>query len=120
MTNLKAVLDAARAADDEVKRILAEMDAAFSLNTEDGRARALELRPALDEAKSKADQANQLYVSMRDASLTENAAASFVPPADPGAENPGKNASVMTRAEFSSLTPNAKMEFMKSGGRLED
>jgi len=120
MTNLKAVLDAARAADDELKRILAEMDAAFSLDTEDGRARALELRPALDEAKSKAEQANQLYVSMRDASLVkDNAAAFFVPPADPGAENSTQGKS-MSREQFTALNAAARMNFIKSGGTITE
>ncbi|HAE59754.1 MAG TPA: hypothetical protein DCG54_09700 [Anaerolineae bacterium] len=122
MTNLKSILDAARAADDEVKRILAEMDESFALDTEDGTAHALDLRPSLDEAKKKAGELNQLYASMRDASsVTENAAALFVPPADPAEEtSAGNGPKTMNRAAFASLDPNAKMQFMQAGGRLED
>ena len=119
MTNLKAVLDAARAADDELKRILAEMDAAFSLDTEDGRARALELRPTLDEAKRKANELNQLHASMRDAFSEENAASLLVPPADPGATNPAQ-ANTMSRDQFSALSAAARMDFIKSGGKITD
>jgi hypothetical protein len=122
MSNLKAVLDAARAADDEVKRILAEMDESFALETEEGMQHALDLRPTLDAAKNKAVELNEMYASMCDASLvTANAAAQFVPPADPATEDPdGTNPKVMNRAAFSSLDPGAKAQFMRSGGKLED
>jgi hypothetical protein len=122
MPNLKLVLDAARAADDEVKRILAQMDESFTEQTEDGQARALALRPSLDEAKKKATEMNGLYAEMRDASLvSENAAVLFVPPADHANENPeGPGPKVMNRAAFASLQPGAKAQFMRAGGRLED
>ncbi len=123
MQNLKPYLDAARAADDEVKRILNGMDTHFNDGTEDGKKKALELRPALDEAKLKAQEANQLYVSMRDASLVnDNAAALFTPPADPAAQSDRKEEGprVIKRNEFDALTAAARMTYMKSGGRVED
>jgi hypothetical protein len=65
MQNLKPYYDAALSADAEVKRILAEMDAAFNSATEEGKQKALEMRPALDAAKAKAEESNKLYISMR-------------------------------------------------------
>lgn len=122
MTNLKSFYDAALAADAEVKRILNEMDVAFTEGTEEGKDKALALRPALDEAKSKAEDANRLYISVRDASLVSNQAAPlFVPPPDPASNDPqGADPKVMNRAAFRALDPAAQMAYIKGGGRLED
>jgi hypothetical protein len=122
MPNLKPYYDAALAADAEVKRILNEMDTLFNDGTEDGKTKALELRPALDEAKNKAEQANKLYVSMRDASLeNDNAAALFTSPADPAAKSDQEqHPKVIKRAEFDALDVAARMAFMKSGGKVEN
>jgi len=122
MPNLKPYYDAAFAADAEVKRILNEMDVAFSDGTPEGKEKALSLRPALDEAQKKAKEANELYASMRDASLVnDNAASLFTAPPDP-AKDDQKDASpkVMKRAEFNALTPKDRLAFAKSGGRVED
>jgi len=124
--NLKPYLDAAQAADAEKKRILAEMDAAFNEGTPEGKEKALSLRPALDEATAKADQANQLYASMRDASLvTDNMASFFTVPPDPAV--PSLNQSdesgkpkTMALPEFKALTPRERLAFAKSGGKLTD
>ena len=123
MLNLKPYYDAALAADAEVQRILAEMDSHFNAGTEEGKKKALELRPALDEAKLQAKQANELYTSMRDASLVnDNVAALFTSPTDPAAQSDrgGEGAKVMNRAAFQQLDPNARMSFMKAGGKLVD
>jgi hypothetical protein len=123
MPNLKPYYDAALAADAEVKRILNEMDTLFNDGTEDGKTKALALRPALDEAKSQAEQANTLYISMRDASLVnDNAAALFTSPADPAATNDpkGEGSKVMNRAAFRALDPAARMSFIKANGIVEE
>ena len=44
--NLKPYYDSAIAADAEVQRILNDMDAAFNEGTDEGKTKALELRPA--------------------------------------------------------------------------
>lgn len=118
MLDLKPCFDAARAASDAVTVILTEMKTAFDEGTEEGKLKALELRPVLDEAKIKADEANQLYVSMRDAaSATDNAAKLFVPVAS--AENPSaKNAKEMTLDAFQSLKPADRMAYIKDGGKI--
>lgn len=121
MPNLKPYYDAALTADAEVKRVLNEMDTLFNDGTEDGKKKALELRPALDEAKNQAEQANQLYVSMRDASLVnDNAAALFTAPVDPAAQSDqhAEGAKVINRAGFKALDPAARMAFIKAGGKV--
>jgi hypothetical protein len=123
MPNLKPMYDAALAADAEVKRILNEMDAAFNEGTEESKQKAIELRPALDEAKAKAEEANKLYASMRDASLVnDNAAPLFSAPPDPAINNDqeDKGPKVMKRADFNALHPKARLAFSKSGGTLEE
>lgn len=123
MPNLKPYYDAALGADAEVKRILAEMDAAFNDGTEDGKRKALELRPALDKAQKQAEDANELYISMRDASLVnDNTAALFSTVADP-AENSDKKGEpsdrvTMSLAEYNAMSPRDRLAFAKRGGRL--
>lgn len=124
MPNLKPYYDAALAADAEVKRILNEMDVAFNDGTPEGKEKALSLRPALDEAQKKAKEANELYASMRDASLINDSAASlFTTPPDPATTGgqPNENGrAVMKRAEFDALNPARRMAHMKAGGIVED
>ena len=115
--NLKPYFDAAQTASDEVQRIMDEMDAAFSDGTPEGKTKALELRPTLDEAKVKAADANQLYVSMRDASGVSLSMAKHFVPADPDAV-PGSEPKSMERAEFVKLDAEAQMKFMVDGGRV--
>lgn len=122
MINLKPYYDAALAADARVKECLAQVDAAFNEGTEEGTQKALELRPALDEARAQAVQANALYTSMRDgAQVTDEAAQLFVSPTDPASESPqGNTPKVMNRAAFEALSPSVQMAFMLDGGKLED
>jgi hypothetical protein len=122
MPNLKPYYDAALAADAEVKRILNEMDAAFNEGTDEGKEKALALRPTLDEAKTKAEEANKLYASMRDASLVNDSmAALFTTPADPAKDDQtDENPKVMKLPEFRALSPKDRLAFSKAGGKIED
>ncbi len=79
MKNLKPYLDSVTTADAEVSRIRNEMDAAFGAGD---KKKAMDMRPALDEAKKAADEANALYVSMRDSGETSDAARKFTPASD--------------------------------------
>lgn len=120
MLDLKPQYDAARAASEKVQAILNDMKAALDAGTEEGKQKALELRPALDQAKIEADNANQLYLSMRDAAgTTDNAARLFVPAGSAVSPDAATaNAKEMTRAAFMGLDPEAQMKFMKAGGKL--
>jgi hypothetical protein len=123
MPNLKPYYDAALAADAEVKRVLNEMDTAFNDGTDEGKQKALDLRPALEEAKTKAEGANKLYASIRDASLVnDNMAALFTTPPDPAKDDQqdDKSPKVMKLPDFQALTPKARLAFSKAGGRVED
>ena len=122
MPNLKPYYDAALKADEEVKRILAEMDTHFNDGTPEGKQKALELRPALDEAQKQAKEANELYTSMRDASLVnDNMASLFTLPPDP-ANNDQKDDSpkVINRAAFDVMNIRDRQKFVNSGGQIVD
>jgi hypothetical protein len=121
MPNLKPYYDAALAADAKVKQILSEMDSAFNEGTDEGKQKALDLRPALDEAKTKAEGASQLYNSMRDASLVnDNMAALFTAPPDPASEAKDDSPKVINRAGLKALSPVAQIAFFRAGGRVVD
>lgn len=117
MIDLKPYFDAAQAADAEVLRIMDEMNAHFSEGTDEGKQAALDLRPALDEAKGKAADANQLYISMRDAAATSNSAArEFVPVTDnTSTGNPAKE---MERKDFEALDAADRLKFIRAGGSV--
>ena len=120
--NLKPYYDAALKADEETKRILAEMDAAFTDGTPEGKQKALDLRPALEKAQTEAKEANQLYASMRDASLVNDSMASLftVPPDLAQDDQQGEKAKVINRAGLKALSPVAQIAFFRAGGKVVD
>jgi len=112
--DLKPYYDAALAAEGEVKRIANEINDHFTAGEND---QALELRPALDAAKEKAQAANELYASMRNASQESNLPKLFVP-ANPDVPTPGAPIKVMDRAAFDALSPHERMQFIKHDGQI--
>jgi HK97 family phage major capsid protein len=62
MKNLKAMFDAAQAADGEVQALALQINQLFDAGATQ---EALALRPKLDEARTKAADMNRLYLSMR-------------------------------------------------------
>ena len=121
MPNLKPYLDAAIKADEEKKRIMAEMDAAFNEGTEEGKQRALQMRPALDEAIQAAKEANELYASMRDGSQTDDTmAALFTTPPDTATQSETDKQTSMSLKDYQSLAPRERLAFAQSGGQLTD
>lgn len=116
MQKLRPVLDAARAADEKVGQVMSEMLAAFEEGTEEGKQRALDLRGALDQAKAEAQEANDLYVSMRDAAVEENEHARKFVPAE-GAK-PERQAKEISRAEYEALDYAERHAFLSAGGSI--
>ncbi|MHB1482094.1 MAG: hypothetical protein ACYCXH_07235 [Bellilinea sp.] len=118
MIDLKPYFDAAQAADIEVQRIMNEMNEHFNAGTEEGKQAALDMRPALDEAKAKAADANSLYLSMRDAAAQSNSAArTFVPVSETKASNEGAKEIILS--DFNALDDTAKLKFMRGGGTIK-
>lgn len=117
MTDLKSLYDAALAAEENVKSLKNQMIEALNEGTEEGKTRARELRAQLDAAKQEAEEANQFYVSAREAEqIASNPAAKFVP--NPEQPEPAEK-QVMSLADFNQLTPRERLAFSKAGGKLE-
>ncbi len=116
MGKLKELYEAAKAADEKVRVIMQDMVTAFDDGTEEGKLKALEMRPALDEAKIEAENANLMYISARDADFEDPDAAArkFVPVSEGG----NSQKKTMTREEFNQLTAADRMSFMLADGKL--
>lgn len=121
MIDLKPYLDSATKADEEVQAIIGEMDAVFNDGTEEGKQKALDIKPGLDAAKEKAKKANELYVSMRDASLTDDkTAANFVAVSGNPVNTESAAGKQMNREDFAALNAADRMKFIKDGGKVVD
>lgn len=121
MRDLKPYYDAVNAAEAEVQRVAHEIDTLFCEGTEESKAKALALRPALDEAQAKHAEAVQLYESMQLANRPNDIAKNFVPatstqpePAD------GSQPTVISREEYNRMSLVDRANFIRSGGTLED
>ena len=120
--DLKPYFDSARAADDEVQRVMAEMNTAFTDGTDAGKTKALELRPSLDAAKKKALEDNELYISMRNAvSVSDGVAKKFVPVNEAAAEIvKGAKPKTIKRQEYDAMSLVDRSNFIRDGGTVED
>ncbi len=122
MLDLKPYHDAVIATDAEVQRIANEVDAHFQEGTDESKNQALALRPALDEAQNKADEALSLYESLKKAARPSDVAKNFVPVSttQPDPETPEAPKGIMKLPEFQNLIPAERMKFIKAGGVVED
>jgi len=126
MANLQPLLDAARAADAKKIQIRDEILRLAALGDEDSVKQANILRPQLEAAQKKADEANALYTTTRDASLVnDNAALLFTVP-DPAKDQPGqrlngaKGPTMIPYADYRAMNPVQKHDVIvyaaKHGG----
>lgn len=120
MIDLKPYLDAARAADEDVQKILKEMDTSFNSGSDEGKLKALEMRPKLDEAKKKAKEANDLYISMRDSSLAPSDLGKEFVPVTSNVIPEASAGKVMDRDAFLNLDAKSQMAFIQDGGKVVD
>lgn len=121
MQDLKAYYDAVVEAEAEVQRLAAEIDTHFREETDDGKAKALELRPALDEAQNKLNEANSFYEAMKNANRPNDVIKNFIPVSDTEVEpEEGSQPSVIKRQVYDELTLVDRSKFIRSGGKVED
>lgn len=120
MPKLKELFEAVKTAEEKANAIMRDMTAALELGTEEGKQAALDMRPALDEARQAADEANLAYIAARDAEPGEDPNANarkFVPVQDgPRSQRAG----TMLRSEFKKLSARDQMDFMLADGKLVD
>lgn len=121
MLDLKPYYDAVNAAEAEVQRIAAELDALFRLGTDEATAQALALRPALDDAQEKHAGAVGLYDAMQKANRPNDVAKNFVPVSTTTTEPAeGSQPTVIKRQEYDRMSLMDRARYIRSGGRLED
>ncbi len=115
--NLKTYFDAVQSAQADVLRVANEIDAAFTLGTDEGKAQAMAQRVELDAAQAKVAEAQALYDSMKAAVATGDAAAKFVPVSEAVSRTEKKT---VTRAEYEALDFQARHDFFTAGGQIVD
>jgi len=121
MLDLKPYFDAVNAAEAEVQRVASELDAFFREGTDDGRAKAIEMRSLLDDAQQKHAEAVSLYEAMQMTNRPNDVAKNFVPIANPSTEQTeGSQPTVIKRQEYERMTLTDRARYIRSGGTLED
>lgn len=121
MLDLKPYYDAVNAAHEEIQRIAHEIDALFQEGTEESEAKALEMRPALEEAQNKHADAVSFYETMQKANRPNDVAKNFVPVSTTSIEEAeGSQPSVIKRQEYDGMSLVDRAQFIQSGGTLED
>jgi ElaB/YqjD/DUF883 family membrane-anchored ribosome-binding protein len=121
MLDLKPYFDAVNAAEAEVQRVASELDGLFREGTDESKVKALELRPALDEAQKAHAEAVSLYETMQKANRPNDEAKNFVPVSTTQTEQTeGNQPTVIKRQEYDRLSLMDRGRFIHSGGTIED
>ncbi len=121
MNDLKIYFDAVNAAEAEVQRIAHDIDELFREGTEESKAKALEMKPVLDAAIAKHDEAVALYQAMQKANRPNDVAKNFVPVSNTQLEEgEGAQPAVIKRQEYDKLSLVDRARYVKSGGTVED
>jgi len=121
MLDLKPYYDAVVDAEADVQRIAAEIDVHFQAETDEGKAKALKLRPALEEAQTKLDEVTTFYASMQNATRPNDVIKNFIPVSETEADpEEGSQPTVIKRGEYEQLSPTDRYKFIRSGGTIED
>lgn len=121
MIDLKPFYDAVLTADEALQRIANQIQEHFNEGTDEGQAAALAMRPALDEAQNRYDQASEMYEAMQKAGRPNDIAKNFVPVSETNPD-PADNSqpSVIKREDYERLSLVDRAKFIRSGGTLED
>lgn len=119
--DLKIFYDAVNAAEAEVQKIAHELDELFRQDTEESKAKALEMKPILDAALAKHAEAAALYEFMQKANRPNDVAKNFVPISNTSPEDgESQQPAVIKRKAYDRLSLVDRAKFIKSGGTLED
>jgi hypothetical protein len=121
MDNLKPFIDAVNAAADEVQRIASEIYALYEEGSVESKVKALDLRPALDQAEAEHEKQLALYESMQKAHRPNEIAKNFIPisTAQPD-QTEGSQPTVIKRSAYNEMSLVQRAQFIKSNGTVED
>jgi hypothetical protein len=121
MLDLKPYFDAVNAAKAEEQRVANEIDVLFKEGSDEGKVKALALRPALEDAQNKLAEAVELYESMQLANRPNDVAKNFIPISNtPPDDGEGSQPTIIKRQEYDRLSLIDRAKFVKSGGTLID
>ena len=121
MRDLKPYFDAVNAAADKVQQIASEIDVLFCEGSDDCKVKALELRPALDEAQAEHAKAVALFESMQKADRPNDIARNFIPVSTTQPDQTeGTQPTVIKRQDYNQMELVQRALFIKSGGTVED
>jgi hypothetical protein len=121
MLDLKPYFDAVNSAQAEVQRIANEIDTRFRDGTDEAKLQALSLKPALDEAQKKADEATALYEAMQKTNRPNDIAKNFVP-VSTTAPDPAdvSQPTTIKRQAYDAMGLPTRAKFIRSGGTVTD
>jgi hypothetical protein len=114
--SLKMYYDDVIAANDRVSEVMDQMNELYKSGDKAG---AMELKPALEEAKLEARKVNELYVSLVDAVQQTGKAKAFVPVSE-GVVEAMEDGKVVTREVFDGMEPVGKAAFLAGGGKIRE
>lgn len=119
--DLKAYYDDAVAKAEKVQQVAAEIDSHFKDGTDEGKQKALDLQPKLDEAQAAADEAMAFYEKMQNATRPNDVLKNFIPASETDADpEEGSQPSVIKRVDFDEMPLIDQANFIHSGGTVED
>ena len=121
MRDLKPYFDAVNATADKVQAIACEIDVLFCEGSDESKVKALELRPALDQAQAEHANAVALFESMQKADRPNDIARNFIPVStiQPD-QTEGNQPSVIKRTDYNEMSLVQRAQFVKSRGTVED
>lgn len=128
MIDLKPYFDAVNAAAAEVQRIATDLDALFREETEEAgakdmaMAKALAMKPELEEAQRKHEEAIALYEAMQKSNRPNDVARNFIPVSNtqPDQDGKGSQPSLIKRQDYNRMSLVDRARFVRSGGTVED
>ncbi|MGI6260020.1 MAG: hypothetical protein ACOYKC_09210 [Anaerolineaceae bacterium] len=118
MTQFKNSYDLVNARSQKVKELALEIDAKLGQGSDEAIQEALDLRPALEEAEQKLNEAQELYQQLQNsAKKADDVAALFVPVSDEAARVAGES-NVVSRDAWEKMSPKEQTAFVEKGGKV--
>lgn len=118
MTQFKNSYDLVNARSQKVKELALEIDAKLGQGSDEAIQEALDLRPALEEAEQKLNEAQELYQQLQNsAKKADDVAALFVPVSAEAARVAGES-NVISRDAWEEMTPKEQTAFVEKGGKV--
>lgn len=121
MLDLKGPLDVMQKAENAWLQKAGEINALLSQGTEEATQQALALQGSLDDLQADYENKKNLYNKLVQANSPSNDVAKlFVPVSTTPNNADDAKKGVMKRSEWEALDANARQEFIRNSGKLED